>query len=257
MEVHSHTHTPRKKWTHYFWEFMMLFLAVFAGFLAENQREHIVEHKRAKIFAANLYKELQKDTANLNSLIPWTKTLIEKFDTICMISRQDPPASNAMLYLYSSYTGWIKTFSSEATTMEQLKNSGNLRIMKTEIALRISEYERRLKGVENDYSLFRTEYEIMNGLRLKIFDGVLAIEYSGGTSVNKRNDPAFRDSILQLKPSLINNDPKLMKEFIGWVKSEGNFWESNVQEHLEPIRKTALEILNLLETEYHLKPKSH
>ena len=26
MEVHAHT--PRKKWTHYFWEFLMLFLAV-------------------------------------------------------------------------------------------------------------------------------------------------------------------------------------------------------------------------------------
>jgi hypothetical protein len=49
MEVHHHAHTARKKWTHYFWEFLMLFLAVFAGFLAENQREHIVEHQRKKI----------------------------------------------------------------------------------------------------------------------------------------------------------------------------------------------------------------
>ena len=46
MEVHHHahlasgeTHTSRKKWTHYLWEFLMLFLAVFCGFLAENQRE--------------------------------------------------------------------------------------------------------------------------------------------------------------------------------------------------------------------------
>ena len=36
MEVHSHTHTERKKFTHYLWEFLMLFLAVFCGFLAEN-----------------------------------------------------------------------------------------------------------------------------------------------------------------------------------------------------------------------------
>jgi len=39
MEVHRHAHTDRKKWTHYLWEFLMLFLAVFCGFLAENQRE--------------------------------------------------------------------------------------------------------------------------------------------------------------------------------------------------------------------------
>ena len=40
MEVHAHTQPDfhqgkhRKKWTHYFWEFFMLFLAVFCGFLA-------------------------------------------------------------------------------------------------------------------------------------------------------------------------------------------------------------------------------
>ena len=29
MEVHHHAHTARKKWTHYFWKSLMLFLAVF------------------------------------------------------------------------------------------------------------------------------------------------------------------------------------------------------------------------------------
>ena len=48
MEVHAHTHSPRKKWTHYFWEFLMLFLAVFCGFLAEYQLEHKIEKDRIK-----------------------------------------------------------------------------------------------------------------------------------------------------------------------------------------------------------------
>lgn len=44
MEVHHHPHDPaaphhKKNWKSYFWEFLMLFLAVFCGFLAENQRE--------------------------------------------------------------------------------------------------------------------------------------------------------------------------------------------------------------------------
>jgi len=54
MEVHHHAHTARKKWTHYLWEFLMLFLAVFCGFLAENFREHQVEHNREKKFMASL-----------------------------------------------------------------------------------------------------------------------------------------------------------------------------------------------------------
>ncbi len=62
MEVHHHAHTARKKWTHYFWEFLMLFLAVFCGFIAENIREHKVEHQRAKLLAKNLYKEIYTDS---------------------------------------------------------------------------------------------------------------------------------------------------------------------------------------------------
>ena len=62
MEVHAHSHTARKKWTHYFWEFLMLFLAVFCGFLAEYQLEHIIEHQREKEYARALYDELYADS---------------------------------------------------------------------------------------------------------------------------------------------------------------------------------------------------
>jgi len=69
MDVHSHTHTPRKKWTHYFWEFIMLFLAVFAGFLAENEREHIIEKKRAQQFLQSMRVDVRTNTKNLDSLL--------------------------------------------------------------------------------------------------------------------------------------------------------------------------------------------
>jgi len=110
-----------------------------------------------------------------------------------------------------------------------------------------------LKGLENDYSLFRTEYEIMNGLRLKIFDGELSVNLSGGVNDDRQGDPAFIDSVFRLNPPLINNDPKLMREYIGWVKTEGDFWKANIKDHQEPLLKTALEILALLKKEYKLK----
>ena len=39
MEVHHHAHHDhgKKTWKSYFWEFFMLFLAVFCGFMAEVQ----------------------------------------------------------------------------------------------------------------------------------------------------------------------------------------------------------------------------
>ena len=50
MEVHHHSHEShgKKNWKSYFWEFLMLFLAVFCGFLAEYQLEHTIEKDREK-----------------------------------------------------------------------------------------------------------------------------------------------------------------------------------------------------------------
>ncbi len=52
MEIHaSHLHhAPGKKIWHYFFEFLMLFLAVFCGFIAENWREQLQEHQREREF---------------------------------------------------------------------------------------------------------------------------------------------------------------------------------------------------------------
>ena len=75
MEVHAHTHTARKKWTHYFWEFLMLFLAVFCGFLAEYQLEHKIEKEREKIYMNSLYQDLKSDTLNLGVLLKNTKDM--------------------------------------------------------------------------------------------------------------------------------------------------------------------------------------
>ena len=53
----------------------MLFLAVFAGFLAENQREHYVENLRAKQLAKNLYKEIYARIQRLSMIILMRRSL--------------------------------------------------------------------------------------------------------------------------------------------------------------------------------------
>src|SRR6185503_16002634 len=82
MEVHSHSHTSRKKWTHYFWEFFMLFLAVTLGFFVENQREHYIEHKREKQYMKTMVQDLLADISALNVVIADFTANIPAFDTI-------------------------------------------------------------------------------------------------------------------------------------------------------------------------------
>src|SRR6187431_2962739 len=69
MEVHHHNHHTHEKrnWKSYFWEFLMLFLAVTLGTFVENQREHYIEHQRAKEFSKSLIQDLQNDITALQA----------------------------------------------------------------------------------------------------------------------------------------------------------------------------------------------
>src|SRR5215813_2913843 len=84
MEVHQHTHTPRKKFTHYLWEFLMLFLAVFCGFLAENQREHLVEHSREKQYILSLVEDVKTDASNVTTWTGLYENLRSQCDTVLL-----------------------------------------------------------------------------------------------------------------------------------------------------------------------------
>ena len=69
MEMHKHSHavTHKKRLGEYLPEFLLLFLAVFLGFIAENQREHMIEHRREKQYARLLFTDLNKDSAFFSS----------------------------------------------------------------------------------------------------------------------------------------------------------------------------------------------
>jgi len=100
MEVHQHTHTPRKKWTNYFWEFFMLFLAVFCGFLAENQREHMIEHSREKQYINSLIKDVELDIASLKLSLGVRKRYINYYDSLVFLLKQNDKNAVNDIYYY-------------------------------------------------------------------------------------------------------------------------------------------------------------
>jgi len=127
MEVHAHTHTERKKWTHYFWEFLMLFLAVFCGFLAENQREHMVEHKREEKFAKRLLSDLGEDSVFLNKRIGRLEDRKKKY--VDFLSVMTGPRPSSSFDIMKAFSELLKSYKSQftTTTYDQMKASGSLR----------------------------------------------------------------------------------------------------------------------------------
>ena len=133
MEVHHHSPPARKKWTHYFWEFLMLFLAVFCGFLAENQREHMIEHQREKKFIRSLISDLSADTNRLGTIIKLRNERAVMLDSfMVLLNKPDAEKFSRTIYYFNSYAtrGVAFRFTAADGTMQQLKNGGNLRLIR-------------------------------------------------------------------------------------------------------------------------------
>lgn len=261
MEVHKHPHhvTHKKKWGEYLLEFLMLFLAVFLGFLAENLREHRVEHQRAQEYAANLYQELMKDTAGINKTIQEIKITTDKLDSFCLLATEKIKrnVTGGMLYYYASYTTSINLYASENTTIDQLKGSGNLRIMDNSISQLINVYEKKLKSLDNEYGLTRPEFTKIEELYFKIFDGFairqLAQEGDAQYRDSVNSQPHVRETVFKLTTPLINDDKAMMKELIGWLTFESQIYKSQIKNFLHPIKQTGTELMALLKKEYNLE----
>jgi hypothetical protein len=134
MEVHHHSHTSRKRWTHYFWEFIMLFLAVFCGFLAEYQLEHKIEKDRAKELAVSFYNELKADSATIQKVMSRRTRKDQAFSYLRNYFRDSSINNCSKTFALNFSYGYIMfsptIFEPRDAILEQLKSSGSLRYFK-------------------------------------------------------------------------------------------------------------------------------
>src|SRR5688500_17833178 len=157
MEVHHHAHTSlkgqaRKKWPHYFWEFLMLFLAVFCGFLAEYALEHKIEKDREKQFIKSLVIDIKADIAQLKSVIQKRDEKIQRLDSLIFLMN----SANYTKYGSSIYFNAIHTarlvdirFTANIGTLQQLKNAGGLRLIRNRAVVdSITHYDVSVRNLE-------------------------------------------------------------------------------------------------------------
>ncbi|TAL44322.1 MAG: hypothetical protein EPN92_08995, partial [Chitinophagaceae bacterium] len=128
MEVHQHAHHGGKKnWKSYFWEFLMLFLAVFCGFLAENYRETVVNKEKAHHYIQNMVADLKEDTADVNFAIYYQQLWVNHLDSGLQIPidrLKDLNTQDSFYYHFLPFYSWIQTFIQNDNTITQLKTGG-------------------------------------------------------------------------------------------------------------------------------------
>ena len=250
MEVHAHTHTPRKKWTHYFWEFFMLFLAVFCGFLAEYLLEHNIEKQRAKEFAESLVDDLKKDTAQFIFDLKEIDFVAPRIDTFRTLAQTNKMSSlpGGTWYYYARFTSYYFSFTANDATIEQLKSSGSLRYFKNhEVINAIAQYDKVCRHIKD---LFNYEQPINNKmieLRNKIF---IAANFDSVMSFNISRDKI--NSYMQKEIKFLDSSPAILIELANFCQTsvtDSYHRKSDYQHAL----KLATELIKLLKKEYHLE----
>jgi hypothetical protein len=133
METHAHDlhKAPGHGWKHYFFEFFMLFLAVFCGFLAENWREQLGEHNHEKEYMHSLVGDIKSDTLLSNKVLIRLNRTMAGIDSVMetLSSPETINNSNNAFRLWSKNLGFADFIYNDGT-MQQLKNSGGLRLIR-------------------------------------------------------------------------------------------------------------------------------
>jgi hypothetical protein len=263
MEVHAHTHTARKKWTHYFWEFTMMFLAVFAGFLAENIREHQVEHSRAKELAKSLYYELQSDSTRVKEVIGF-RTARDSSLTYLKRYFHDSSLTNPSKKFYAEFLNGVygilsSVFEPKDAMLNQLRNSGSLRYFKNmdlqkslaDISLAINNIRQRNSremGYFNDYNVpFLIDHLDTQWLDEVTDNGKIPIDSAVKLT---------RENMVPEMPKFFNYDEFKKVKAVNWIGYGQLIQRNTIKKYFNVYLDINKKVLQLLREEYHISPDS-
>jgi hypothetical protein len=171
MEVHAHTHTQRKKWTHYLWEFIMLFLAVSLGFYAENLREGFLHKNEVRTHMQSLLSDLQADISLYDSVIDRNGYSSQMADSVVELLHNSKPDVASIYFAARSVTANLGYYYSNSKSFEQMKASGLLRYIKPKKLLdSIGNYYISFQWLSNQTDLMRLKLDEVHKGNTVLFD---------------------------------------------------------------------------------------
>jgi hypothetical protein len=239
MEVQKHPHhvMHKKKLGEYLLEFFMLFLAVFLGFVAENVREGQMEKVKEKEYMHSLVKDLEADTSIINETVKYNERMYTGNSLLLPLLQLPNKDSQTLRKIYTLYF-FTQNFSTEINdpkTFEQLKSTGDMRLIKNKAVLdSMAKYYQLISVVKTFRDEIQSQLQLTYNLSFKIFD-----QYSFD---NNANTPA----------PLINNDGLLIKEYTNKLYQLSSSLKS-FQRFLETIKSKSVNLDQLIKKEYHLE----
>ncbi len=246
MEVHHHSHHP-KKWKEYITEFLMLFLAVSLGFMAENIREHQIEKHREIAYLQNVHEDLKLDLKSMDTVLSQNNSRLALLDTF-YFAIQNNSATNEDAYYYIRNLVLRATFESSHVGLDQIKSAGGLRMVKNkEIVTGIQEYERMLESTSKMEVVREGTLEQARFKMAIIFDPVIQYEMMKNQRYQGTGWTRFKRP--QKADAMIENNPTGFKELLNLVL-QGTNTNNYLNNRLNRLKKIGQKLDNAIVKEY-------
>jgi hypothetical protein len=175
MSLQHRSGGESKKLREYFFEFLMVFLAVTLGFFAENLRESHTERDEEGQYAQSFTEDLAKDEKALNALLG---SLQRHVSTAAELQQLLPAATTTSdaTKIYVDFRYLIRQlgihlFVSERT-LTQVRNSGGMRLLRNrEVTDAILDYYRDVDLIASLQEVSLRQEENLRGAFTPLLDG--------------------------------------------------------------------------------------
>ncbi len=241
--------TPEKKFRHYLFDFFMLFLAVFGGFVAENFREKQTEKQKENQYIRSLVQDCKYDTARFDKLINSLNKKIPYYDSVLTFLDNPGRFNNKLPFRFYIQTNLEHEYSPSEPTIQQLKHSGNLRLIENNDVLNaILIYDSHINGDFKD----QTNYVVELNKHLVIIQEA-SFDFKNFnlflnaiiTNDSTTNETTYDQPLLSNTPA---STKELANKFISAKASEVFYLGS-----INRVKKEAVNLIQLLQKEYQLK----
>ena len=257
MEVHHHAHHHGKKnWKSYFWEFLMLFLAVTLGFFVENQREHYIENLRAKEFSKSLIQDLQNDITAIQRNKKTASYYIALADSLINLSQSPLEGrASAQFSYYTRFMYWTGSVVWNRATFEQIKNSGSLRYFKNQHLLeKLMKYD----GIINNIEMEAYNHQVRGNLLVSHINKIIEPAYHQKLSryFLFSYDTISRETMENLfpaNPESLENKRSEIRELLNMVVVQQRNLRNEIEGDWPLAEKMANELVNDFKKEYHIQ----
>ena len=221
----------------------MLFLAVFCGFLAEYQLEHVIEHQREKEYLRTMLEDLKSDSAMFETNIQLRSSRIKMIDSlVTLIGSPITDNSGNDIYFFARNISPPTNIFPNDRTIQQLKSSGSLRLIRNKnISNNIMAYDQMIRQAlfeMDDEVEIRSEYREMAS---KIFDTRVFHEMTATDIISKPTT----------NPKLFSTNADLINELIGRIQYFKKVHQAQAGTSKNLLAK-AKQLTDLIKKEYRL-----